>query len=605
MLGPVGLCGQNSKLDSLETLLATEMHDTVRAGIYYELGEIHLDESQSKAMEYFYRSMHHAEPLGDIDRVVRCMAGISDIHVKLAEYDQALEVVKDALVLAGEDKDLVAYCHNRLSIVYSRLENYSLSRKSDLLALKNHTMLGDTINMAYDVHNIGSYYLGVGNLDSAIIEYQLSNQYLRGRHHILKAHNHNRLGFAYTYMGDYDKAIVHHKEALELYARDSLKEEMAYEENYIASVYFNKRDAANTFKHAENAEKYARGINNYELHKSNCDLMCDFYVTIKKDYKKALEYTNLLTLYKDSVVSENKKKILESIEVEHKFENQKRALLSSEESNFNLKKQRIRLVVLTSVLIVLLLASTVVIVQRKREHQKNLKLAKDLDKANQSLRSLLSVIGHDLRDSIGNLKNFTQLMHYELLDNKSIKEMVVKSVPMVDSTHGLLDTILTWTKNSDEHFEPVKEKLSAEHIVRLSVAHTEHIANTKQVKIVTDVQDIMFLGDKNMMLTVLRNLIGNAVKFSESGSEVKIRSRSNNGKVDISVIDKGVGMNKQQIENILLRKDVALRNGTEGEKGSGLGLSLCSSFLDKHGAILDISSVEGEGSVFKFSVPKN
>jgi signal transduction histidine kinase len=108
-------------------------------------------------------------------------------------------------------------------------------------------------------------------------------------------------------------------------------------------------------------------------------------------------------------------------------------------------------------------------------------------------------------------------------------------------------------------------------------------------------------GDREMIKIVLRNLVSNALKFSQIASEINIDVKAKR-MMEIRIKDQGVGMSSEELEN-LFSMDMRRRLGTENEEGSGLGLVLCKDFIEKNGGILKVESIEGKGSTFSFTLP--
>jgi signal transduction histidine kinase len=106
-----------------------------------------------------------------------------------------------------------------------------------------------------------------------------------------------------------------------------------------------------------------------------------------------------------------------------------------------------------------------------------------------------------------------------------------------------------------------------------------------------------------MVKTILRNLISNGIKFSYPGGQILVDAVTRENNVEISVRDQGVGIEEEAMEKILNKKSTFTTRGTDGEKGSGLGLDLCIDFVEKHGGDIWVESSPGEGSTFKFTIP--
>jgi signal transduction histidine kinase len=115
--------------------------------------------------------------------------------------------------------------------------------------------------------------------------------------------------------------------------------------------------------------------------------------------------------------------------------------------------------------------------------------------------------------------------------------------------------------------------------------------------------DISLFGDENMIYVTLRNLVSNALKFSEEGSPVTIACTRNNGFAEINVIDSGIGMSQEYLKKVLSMDQPLLKKGTSNEKGTGLGLLLCKKFIEMNKGEIRISSIENKGTTFTVILP--
>ena len=594
----------NNRVDSIRSLLSSEIEDSVKISLYTELADLLLQSSHTEALDYYYSSLKLSKKCSDTAGIVYGLLGICDVHSLLGEYKQALNFTMKAHHYAQNDYDLLASCYSRMAIEYFNLEEYDLSIKHDRLSLKYNKLINDSLKIAYDLHNIGTYYLGIELFDSARYYYQFSNSYLKQTKDPLPAYNNSRTGFSYSYEEEYNKALQYHYKALEIFSSDSSYYDLAMEENYIASAYFNLRRLKEALKHAFLALEYSKKLNNHDLLKENYFLLYDIY-NYKKDYKNALKYVLLQKAYSDSLEIRNRETVIQSIKTKYEFEQQKRVLEATNKSNVELSKQKKLFFILSIVAIGLLIVSVVVLFLRHKEHQKNRLLTKELEKVNNSLRKLLSIIGHDLKSSIGNLRNFTRLIHYKILDKESIDDMITKIVPMVDSTHDLLENLLAWTSNNDGYIKPVIVRICIKDIVQYSIKQLSHLATLKKIKIKEDLEQVYFYSDKNVLLIVLRNIITNAIKFSPENSIINVSGRVNNSLVEFSVKDEGIGMTKEEIDNIFDNNYHFHAKGTKGESGSGIGLKLCNSIIMNIGGEIKVESTKSKGSTFTFYIPNN
>ena len=242
------------------------------------------------------------------------------------------------------------------------------------------------------------------------------------------------------------------------------------------------------------------------------------------------------------------------------------------------------------------------------ESEFHLKKANDeLLKANAEKDKFFSIIAHDLRSPFNGFLGLTEFMANKLQD-LTMDEIQEYSKHLKDSATSLLrllDNLLQWARMQQGliSFNPTEIQLLK--IVKESLSPMYLIARNKEIEIELAVRDdIQVDGDSNMLQTVIRNLVSNAIKFTHRGGKIEVLARINEkNKVIVSVKDSGIGMNYKMVNN-LFRLDVKTnRNGTDGEPSTGLGLILCKDFIEKHGEKIWVKSEEARGSRFSFSLP--
>jgi len=594
----------NDKVDSLEVLIKTQVHDSIRMNALNELASELASQTHTRALSLYFESLQLAQSLNHTVGIVYNLIGIADIYSIVGEYKQALEYISQALKLSDNNRELLGTCYSRLAIEYFNLEEYELSLKNDKLALEQHLLLNDTLNVAYDYHNIGTYHLGKQQFDSAVYFYKKSDSLLIKQDDILFAYNKSRMGFAFTEEKQYEKALECHFNALDEFIKINQTYDIVLENTFISSIYFMMRNMSKSNQYAQIALAEADKLNNHDLYKRIYNLLFDIH-NYQKDYKNALKYTLLEKAYTDSIDKKNRESVVNTLNTKYELDEQQHQLKSSKHANKRLHKQRLLLLISSAFTFALLSSLVIIYFQKRKEHKTNKDLVIELNKVNRSTKNILSIIGHDLRGAVGNLKNFTHLMHHNLLDNKSIGNMIKKFIPMVDSTYDLLDNLLTWSRNENDQFTPHPEELDASEIIDLTINHLNHLAEVKQIELKTNIEDFTIKADRNMLLTVIRNLLSNAIKFSYPNSTIIITTRVNDKLGEFSIIDSGKGLLEDEIQLILDKDKLYHTLGTKGEKGSGLGLVLCHSFILKHNGKLNIESKVDEGSKFSFTIPLN
>ena len=219
---------------------------------------------------------------------------------------------------------------------------------------------------------------------------------------------------------------------------------------------------------------------------------------------------------------------------------------------------------------------------------------------------LYSVIAHDLRSPMGSIKMVLNILN---LPSETIGGEMYELLTMANQTtedvFSLLDNLLKWTKSQIGKLKVVYQELNMVEVVEGVSEIFTMVAGLKNIKIVQDmpVVPVVVRADIDMLKTVIRNLISNAIKFSNEGSEVLVSLTEEDGMAIVSVKDSGCGIDEENQKKLLHTDTHFSTFGTNNEEGSGLGLLLCQDFIVKNGGKLWFTSKKGEGSTFSFSVP--
>lgn len=254
---------------------------------------------------------------------------------------------------------------------------------------------------------------------------------------------------------------------------------------------------------------------------------------------------------------------------------------------------------------------SIVLVGRDITERKN--ADKALQESEQQLRlsnitkdKMLSIIGHDLRGALG---GFTMMLNLLInnpnsFDEKRLSDVFLMLKQSSDSTLELLENLMLWAKNQRNLVEFSLSVLNLENKVNDCVYAYKQIAKSKKIELKVNIsQDIDISADENMFLTIVRNLVTNAIKFSLAGGLVSISAKVIVDFVEISIADSGIGISEFNQKKIFYAEKKFSSQGTNMEKGSGLGLILCKDFVEKHGGKIWVESEEGNGSIFRFTIP--
>jgi signal transduction histidine kinase len=247
------------------------------------------------------------------------------------------------------------------------------------------------------------------------------------------------------------------------------------------------------------------------------------------------------------------------------------------------------------------------VTERKQAEEVIKKSNEQLLKLNAEKDKFFSIIAHDLKSPFSGFLNLTELMA-DRTENYSHAEIVENSKALnqaAQTLYKLLDNLLEWSQlqRGAIKFTPKISFLSK--MIEGCIDTINQRALQKNITIVNEVPVSLkaFVDDK-MINTVLRNLLSNAVKFTRQNGKIIVRSaKSDNGTVEISVIDNGVGIPAKDVKRLFKIEEKVRRKGTEGEDSTGLGLLLCKEFVEKNGGKIWVESKENEGSTFSFTLP--
>lgn len=240
---------------------------------------------------------------------------------------------------------------------------------------------------------------------------------------------------------------------------------------------------------------------------------------------------------------------------------------------------------------------TVKLLEESKEQLSQLNSVKD---------KLFSIISHDLRNPLATMQSFLKLItqHHEKLNEEEKKKMIKEAQDSLDYLNELLYNVLQWSKSQMHLLAFKPEQLQAKTALEKNIRLLYLQAHMKQVQIEQSIpEEHLIYADKEMLDFIIRNLISNAIKFSHKQSVIQISTEQNDQYFLIHVIDEGIGMSSQTIEQLQKASLSNSRRGTAKERGTGLGLLICKEFIAKHGGELLISQRSLKGSQFTIQLP--
>lgn len=244
------------------------------------------------------------------------------------------------------------------------------------------------------------------------------------------------------------------------------------------------------------------------------------------------------------------------------------------------------------------------VLARTRAHLTIKKQREELNELNAMKDRFISIIAHDLKGPFSGFLGAADLIldAAESGDTDTLREIADSLRDSAEKTYNLLESLLEWARQNKTDFNP--QVLEAYPQVYETAQLFIQGARQKGITLDMDVpQDLEILADRGMFDTILRNLINNAVKFTDQGGTVTVKASNGNGLVDFFVSDTGIGMGQDQKKELFRIDSKIQHRGTRGETGTGLGLLLVRDYVERHGGTIDVKSAPNEGSTFHFTIP--
>ncbi|MCX6164081.1 MAG: PAS domain-containing sensor histidine kinase, partial [Ignavibacteriae bacterium] len=247
------------------------------------------------------------------------------------------------------------------------------------------------------------------------------------------------------------------------------------------------------------------------------------------------------------------------------------------------------------------------ITKRKQDEYQLRKYADEQAELNATKDKFYSIIAHDLRSP------FQTLLGYSDMLRSNVKELKPEKISgysdnihkATTETYSLLEDLLQWTGSQTGRIKAFPEMIYVIELIYSVIKIFKDSAKSKNIVLYSNViEDLFINADRNMVMTILRNFVSNAIKFTKREGQIVLDAKENDKEVIISVTDSGVGIAKEDISKLFRIDSTFSTKGTEKEKGTGLGLIICKEFTEKNNGTIKVESEVGKGSTFKLILPK-
>ncbi len=617
---PLAITSQTEEMDSLYTVWLNESQNFAydeQIDALHQLGKIIKNDDPDSSIILFKKGVEFAIAHNDRFNEAFFLSRIGGSYYIKGIYDKSLEYFSNALKIWTdiESEEGIMRGLNNVAIIYHMVGEEEKAISNHKESVKMCISLNDSSMLALNYLNLALIYNDLNKYDSALF-------YVNRSKNIFKEKGNNDMlmkgiiqeGYIYLNQKNYQKAV-------DCFAKPLNNEEYnnEWEKCYaIVGMASAEQKLGNVDLSIELGLK---GLEKAEEINALWDIMYSKQIlseayAAKGDYERGYQYYKEFKTISDSIFNEENKNKINYLRLKQK---EYEYLLLEDKNQFQQesikRKNNLLIILLLTVAIVLLITVALFrfnLVKSKLNNQlkqKNDEIARqneELRQLNNGKDTFLKIIGHDLKGPVGLVVSFIDLVisNYDDLTVEEKKEYLKLSKSSALNAIDLLTNLLDWVKSQTSLTSVYKTNTNVCDLINRVYAMLKSTIEIKGINYANNVdKNLMATVDANIMIVVLRNLITNAIKFTDQGGHITVDSKKSETELLLSITDTGVGMTKQQVESLFNVNEPKSTAGTDNEKGIGIGLLLCKDLIEKQGGSIWVESEPDVGSTFYISIP--
>jgi two-component system, sensor histidine kinase and response regulator len=602
--------------------------DTAHVNLLNGLASSLRESDPQVAGEYSWQAYQIAKELNYPKGMGRALGNIGWMDYRRGDFVKALENSYDAIKISEQirDHEEMARCLNNIGAINYEQRQYPTSlnyfRKAYLLSMQ----IRDLKTAARSLNNISYLYLTSGlSLDSAKIynvkSFELSKKAKDG---YLLAYNYRIGGEIFMINEDFDKALKQYNEALKLSLAIHNNAMRIAIMHRIAKIYLQTNKIADAIEVLEKNIAESKQFGYREELERSYKILGEAYEQ-KGDLGNAYKYLQHHLAIHDSIFNEQNSAKLGALQSRFDIDiKQAQIELLTKESALRqeeITRQRIQLyaVIGGGTFFLLLMIILLISIRKVTRSKHKLELQKEelsnknkvieeksseLSRLNTTKDKLFSIIGHDFRSPLQSLKGLLELINKQNLSQQEFNYYSKDLKNKIDSMYANMNNLLNWSVMQLQGIQTKPAIINISTLTNEVMALYTEVSRQKEVSLVNSVEPETFaFADQDHVHLVIRNLVSNAIKFTPANGLVKVFSIHKGEEIEISIEDSGVGIAAKDLEKLFIKETLWTVNGTNNEKGLGLGLLLCKEFIEKNNGRLQVDSEVGKGTTFTFTLP--
>ncbi len=610
---------QPSKDDSLQKQLSIAKNDTHKVLILNDLSYSLRESNPEKAFEYANRSKNLSEKIHFVKGLPYALENLGWLYYRKGVYLKAFELSNRALEICERngDKKEGARCLNTIAGIYFVQKKYNLVFSTLQRAVAISKKINDDKNVIRSMNNLAFVYSDQDSLKKAIF---YSNEALKNAE---KCNDKYLIASTFGTNGDIlfkqkklEQAFYYFNKSLKIAGEINSNFLISLNLNRIGSLYLKQEKVDKAIECFNRSISFSKKYEYAEELEKTLKLQSEAYSKLK-NYSKAYYYLNLHVSLHDSLYSyqNGQQFALFQNDLDNQMKQNQFKLLKQDDliKEKTIAQQQIIIysalcgTVLFAIVIFLLTYSNRqkqaindLLSDQKQEITFKANHLKEIDNVK---NKLFSILAHDLRSSFFSIQGLLNLLDSEDLTKDEVLTIGLHLKQSVGFTNTMLDNILHWAKSQMQGSFTKNEQLFLKDFTDTKINFLKNNASIKNIKIVNNLpSEISVYVDSDQLDLILRNLISNAIKFTPNFGTITISALEKDGFAEISIKDTGIGIKDDDLQKIFKADSYFSSKGTEGEKGTGLGLILCKEFVEKNGGKIWIESNSDQGSTFIFTL---